>query len=50
MVSILIERNVNLFFEWGAASSLAMLFAGIVLLLFWLLSRLLPIEQLFGAR
>ncbi len=50
MVSILIERNVNLFFEWGAASSLAMLFAGVVLLLFWLLSRLLPIEQLFGGR
>jgi putative spermidine/putrescine transport system permease protein len=50
MVSILIERNVNLFFEWGAASSLAMLFAGIVLFFFWLLSRLLPIEQLFGGK
>jgi putative spermidine/putrescine transport system permease protein len=50
MVSILIERNVNLFFEWGAASSLAMLFAGIVLALFSLLSRLLPLEQMFGGR
>ena len=50
MVAILIERNVNLFFEWGAASSLAMLFAGVVLAFFWLLSRLLPLEQLFGGR
>jgi putative spermidine/putrescine transport system permease protein len=50
MVSILIERNVNLFFEWGAASSLAMLFAGVVLFFFWLLSKLLPLEQLFGGK
>lgn len=50
MVSILIERNVNLFFEWGAASSLAILFVGIVLLFFYLLGKVLPLEQLFGGR
>src|SRR5690606_29549778 len=26
MLSMLIERNVNLFFEWGAASAVAVLF------------------------
>jgi len=50
MIAMMLERNVNLFVEWGAASSLAMVFVVVVLGLFFILNRLLPVEQLFGGR
>ena len=48
MIPMLIERNVNLFFEWGAASSVAMVFLFAVLALFALINRLFSVERLFG--
>ena len=48
MISMLIERNVNLFFEWGAASSIAIVFLIAVLLIFWILNKFLSIERLMG--
>lgn len=50
MIAMLIERNVNLFFEWGAASSVAVVFLAGVLGVFWLLNRFLAVERLFGER
>lgn len=48
MVSMVIERNVNLFADWGSASSVAALFLLIVVCLFWLASRVLPLQAIFG--
>ncbi|MGO4392352.1 ABC transporter permease [Variovorax sp. M-6] len=48
VIPMLIERNVNLFFEWGAASSVAVVFLVAVLLLFAAINRLLSVERLFG--
>jgi putative spermidine/putrescine transport system permease protein len=48
MIAMLIERSVNLFFEWGPASALAIAFVAVVLGLFYLLNRLLPAERLLG--
>lgn len=48
MLSMLIERNVNLFFEWGAASAVAIVFLLAVLAIFALLGRFLRIDQLVG--
>ena len=50
MIAMLMERNVNLFFEWGAASSLAIVFVALVLGLFFLLNRLVPVERVFENR
>lgn len=50
MIAMLIERNVNLFFSWGAASSITVVCLVIVFLLFWLASRLFSLERLFGAQ
>jgi len=48
MIAMLIERNVNLFFEWGAASSVAVVFLVAVLAAFALVSRFLPLRTMFG--
>ncbi len=50
MISMLIARNVELYFEWGAASSVAIVVLVLVLAVFWLLSRFLAVERVFGAR
>lgn len=50
MIAMLMERNVNLFFEWGAASSLAIVFVALVLSLFFLLNRIVPVERVFESR
>ncbi len=50
MISMLIARNVELYFEWGAASSVAMVLLVLVAAVFWLLSRFLAVERVFGAR
>ena len=49
MISMLMERNVNLFFEWGAASSVAVACLLVVLGIFWLLSRALSVERVMGS-
>ncbi len=50
LIAMLIERNVNLFFEWGAASSVAVVCMVAVLALFWISSKVFSLEKLFGAR
>lgn len=50
MISMLIARNVELYFEWGAASSVAIVVLVLVLAVFWLFSRVLAVERVFGAR
>jgi len=48
MVGQLIQRNVELFSSWGAASAVSIVLLGIVLLLFWVMNRLVPLDRVFG--
>lgn len=50
MISMLVQRNVELYFEWGAASSVAIVLLVMVLVIFWVLNRFLAVERVFGAR
>ena len=48
VVSMKIQQNAALYFDWGAASSLGVILLAITVVLFWLLSRLTRIETMFG--
>lgn len=50
MVSMLIQRNVELYFEWGAASSVAIVLLVMIGMAFWIINRFLAIERVFGGR
>jgi ABC-type spermidine/putrescine transport system permease subunit I len=50
MISMLVQRNVELYFEWGAASSVAIVLLVMVLVVFGFLNRVLAVERVFGAR
>lgn len=50
MISMLVSRNVELYDQWGAASSISVVLLLCVGLLFWLASRVVPIERIMGAR
>lgn len=47
MVGQLIQRNVELFSSWGAASAVSIVLLAIVLGLFWLMNRLVPLDRVF---
>jgi putative spermidine/putrescine transport system permease protein len=47
MVGQLIQRNVELFSSWGAASAVSVVLLAIVLALFWLMNRLVPLDRVF---
>jgi putative spermidine/putrescine transport system permease protein len=47
MVGQLIQRNVELFSSWGAASAVSVVLLAIVLLLFWVMNRLVPLDDVF---
>lgn len=48
MVGQLIQRNVELFSSWGAASAVSIVLISVVLLMFWLMNRLVPLDRVFG--
>lgn len=50
MVSMLVQRNVELYFQWGAASSVAVILLILVFAAFAVLNRFLAVERVFGAR
>jgi putative spermidine/putrescine transport system permease protein len=50
MVSMKIQQNAGLYFDWGAASALGVVLLAVTLAIFWVLGRILPVERLFGAR
>jgi putative spermidine/putrescine transport system permease protein/spermidine/putrescine transport system permease protein len=49
MVSNQIANDIELFFNWGAASSLGVVLLVSTMVLLWLASRLTRLEQLLGA-
>ena len=50
LVSMKIQQNAGLYFDWGAASSLGVILLVITFLIFWILGRFMRIERLFGGR
>jgi putative spermidine/putrescine transport system permease protein len=50
MISMLIQRNVELYFEWGAASSVAVVLLVLIFAVFWIMNRFLAVERIFGVR
>jgi putative spermidine/putrescine transport system permease protein len=50
MVSMLVQRNVELYYQWGAASSVAVVLLVFVFIAFAALNRVLAVERVFGAR
>ncbi|MGH6952793.1 MAG: ABC transporter permease [Alphaproteobacteria bacterium] len=50
LISMLVQRNVELYFEWGAASTVAVVLLVCVVLVFWVMSKVLSVERVFGGR
>ena len=50
MVSMLVSRNIELYNEWGAASSISVVLLACVYLAFRLANRVIPFERIMGAR
>lgn len=50
MVSMLVSRNIEVYNEWGAASSISVVLVACVFIIFRLASLLIPFERIMGAR
>jgi putative spermidine/putrescine transport system permease protein len=50
MVSMLVSRNIEVYNEWGAASSISVVLMVCVFLIFRLASLLIPFERIMGTR
>lgn len=50
MVSMVISRNIELYQAWGAASAVSVVLLAIVGLIFWTVSRFLPLDRVFSTR
>ena len=50
MVSMLVSRNVELYDQWGAASAVGMVLLAAVAVIFFAVSRLLPLDRVLGQK
>jgi putative spermidine/putrescine transport system permease protein len=50
MVSMKIQENAAIYFDWGAASAMAAALLAATLALFWILNRALSVERVLGGR
>jgi hypothetical protein len=50
LVSMLVQRNVELYHAWGAASAVGLVLLFVVFLIFWGINRFINIERILGAR
>jgi putative spermidine/putrescine transport system permease protein len=50
MVSMLVARNIEIYHEWGAASSISMALLACVFIIFRLASALIPFDRIMGTR
>jgi len=48
MIGQLIQRNVELFSSWGAASTVSIVLFALVLILFYIMNRLVSLDRVFG--
>ncbi len=50
MASMLVSRNIQLYSDWGAASAVSVVLLICVLIIFYVISRLVPLEKILGAK
>jgi putative spermidine/putrescine transport system permease protein len=50
MIGQMIQRNIELFSSWGAASAVSMVLLAMVMALFMLMNRFFSIDRVLGAR
>jgi putative spermidine/putrescine transport system permease protein len=50
MIGQIIQRNIELFSSWGAASAVSMVLLAIVMAVFLLMNRFLSLDRVYGAR
>ncbi|SNY96887.1 ABC transporter permease [Halomonas sp. hl-4] len=50
MASMLVSRNIQLYSDWGAASAVSVVLLVCVLIIFYVVSRLVPLEKILGAK
>lgn len=50
MASMLVSRNIQLYSDWGAASAVSVVLLVCVLAIFYVVSRLVPLEKILGAK
>ncbi|GGJ93329.1 ABC transporter permease [Pseudomonas matsuisoli] len=50
LVSMLVQRNVELYHAWGAASAVGLVLLAVVFLIFWAVNKVIPIERVLGVR
>lgn len=48
LVSMLVQRNVELYHAWGAASAVGLVLLFVVFLIFWGINRFIPIERILA--
>ena len=48
LLSMVVERNVQLYANFGAGTSVAVVLLVLIILILWLLDRIVPIERIFG--
>ncbi len=50
LVSMLVQRNVELYHAWGAASAVGLVLLALVFLIFWAVNKVIPVERVLGVR
>lgn len=50
LVSMLVQRNVELYHAWGAASAVGLVLLAVVFLIFWAINKVIPVERILGVR
>jgi putative spermidine/putrescine transport system permease protein len=50
MVSMLVSRNVELYDQWGAASAVGVVLLASVAIIFFIVSRFIPLDRVLGTR
>lgn len=50
LVSMLVQRDVEIFHQWGAASASAVVLLAVVFAIFWAINRFVPVERILGVR
>lgn len=49
-VSMKLQQNASIYFDWGAASSLGVVLLVVTMVIFWVLNRLFSIERIFAGK
>lgn len=50
MASMVVSRNIQLYVDWGAASAVSVVLLLCVISIFYVVSRLVPVDRIVGAR